>query len=312
MSCTSPSTITPVMAAADSNAAGRPACLRFPLNPDLRRNRASSAAGPLLQNASTSENILEGKIPLVTGVFVDQLRTLPHGNHCGPGFRPNRRIVDREFVLKRVRADACEAFDHMQARAGPPEVEFGGKVCGVDNKRVAFPMPAGITHPLADARGDVWAPVERNAAMFVDHLVENRHISSSLDNLHLVVVRARHYGQRACRQNAALRKRPVFVRVRTGPSKLGFPVLGVAGLSMLLPPRPQGRTPAVGWIYNQRRAPGSDNRVSPVVPELVVGNNAAGRVLQPSLLRVDELTIRASIFFPFKGRRFVIRQKLFP
>src|SRR5438477_2409844 len=312
MSCTSPSTTTPVMAAADSNAAGRPACLRFPLNPDLRRNRASSAAGPLLQNASTGENILEGEIPLVTGVLVDQLRTLPHGNHGGPGFRPNRRIVDREFVLKRVRGDAGEAFDHMQARTGPPEVEFGGEVCGVDNKRIAFPMPAGVAQPLADVLGEMWASVERNDAMFVDHLVKNRHISGSLDNLNIVVVGARNYGQRAGRQNAALRKRPVFVRVRTGTSKLGFTVLGRAGLSTLLPLRSQGRKPAVGWIYNQRRAPGSDNRVSPVVPELVVGNNAAGRVLQPSLLRIDEITVLALIFFPFKGCRFVIRQKLFP
>src|SRR5207248_8643173 len=73
-----------------------------------------------------------------------------------------------------------------------------------------------------------------------------------------------------------------------------------------------GRKPAVGWIHNQRRAPGSDHRVSAVVPELVVGSNAAGWVLQPSLLWIDEITILASIFFPFKGCRFVIRQKLFP
>src|SRR2546426_10325822 len=225
MSCTSPSTTTPVMAAADSNAAGRPACLRFLLNPDLRRNRASSAAGPLLQNASTGENILEGEIPLVTGVLVDQLRTLPHGNHGGPGFRPNRRIVDREFVLKRVCGDASEAFDHMQARAGPPEVELRGKVCGVDNKRIAFPTPAGVPQPLAHVLGEMRPAVERNDAMFVDHLVENRHISRSLDKLNIVVVGARKYGQGASRQNAALRKRSVFVRVSTRTSKLGFTLL---------------------------------------------------------------------------------------
>src|SRR5213593_3720542 len=141
MSCTSPSTTTPVMAAADSNAAGRPACLRFLLNPDLCRNRASSAAGTLLQNASTGENILEGEIPLVTGVLVDQLRTLPHGNHGGPGSRPNRRIVDREFVLKRVRSDACEAFDHMQARAGPLESDLGGEVGGAIKGGMPFQCP---------------------------------------------------------------------------------------------------------------------------------------------------------------------------
>src|SRR5437879_9832725 len=134
MSCTSPSTTTPVMAAADSNAAGRPACLRFLLNPDLRRNRASSAAGTLLQNASTGENILEGEIPLVTGVLVDQLRTLPHGNHGGPGSRPNCRIVDREFELMRLRGDACEACDHMQALVCRCEVVSGGIVCLVAHK----------------------------------------------------------------------------------------------------------------------------------------------------------------------------------
>src|SRR5437879_13007359 len=106
MSCTSPSTTTPVMAAADSNAAGRPACLRFLLNPDLCRNRASSAAGTLLQNASAGENILEGEIPLVTGVLVDQFRTLPHGNHGGPGCGPHRRIVDQELALERFEGDA--------------------------------------------------------------------------------------------------------------------------------------------------------------------------------------------------------------
>src|SRR5438093_11287114 len=101
----------------------------------------------------------------------------------------------------------------MQARACPPEVEFGGEVCGVDNKRIAFPMPAGVTQPLADVRGAMWASVEMNDAMFVDHPVDNRHICGTLDNLNIVAAWARKYGHGAGRQNAALRKRPAFVRV---------------------------------------------------------------------------------------------------
>src|SRR5437016_3156413 len=197
----------------------------------------ASAAAALLQSASTTENILESEIPLVTRVFVHHFRALLHGNHCGPGSRPDRRIVDREFVLKPVCGDACEAFDHMQPRAGPSEVDLRGEVCGVDNKRIAFPMSAGVTQPLAEVLAEMWARVERNDAMFVDHLVENRHVSSGLDNLNIVVVRARKYGQGACRHNAALRKRPVFVRVSTRTSKLGFTVILRTGVSTPLPLR---------------------------------------------------------------------------
>src|SRR5262249_46336988 len=51
--------------------------------------------------------------------------------------------------------------------------------------------------------------------------------------------------------------------------------------------------------------------MSTVVPELVVGNDAAGRVLQAAFRRIDEIAILATIFFAFKGRGLVIGQKRF-
>src|SRR5262245_1462808 len=94
-------------------------------------------------------------------------------------------------------------------------------------------------------------------------------------------------------------------------SKLGFTIRRRGRISKLLPRRRQGRKPAIGRIHDQRRALGPDNRISTVVPELVVGNDAARRVLQAAFRRIDEIAILATVFFAFKDRGFLTCQKRF-
>src|SRR5262245_42125695 len=130
------------------------------------------------------------------------------------------------------------------------------------------------------------ASVEWNHAMFVDHFIDDRHISRALKDLNVVVVRPGKYGQGARGLNAPLLKRAVLIRVRARTSKLGFTIRFLGGIGNLLPGWRQRGKPAIGRVHDQRRALGSDNRVSTVVPELVVGDDTARRVLQAALRRI--------------------------
>src|SRR5262249_1532877 len=149
-----------------------------------------SAAGALLVGTSAGENTLEGEVSLMTRVFVDLLLALLHGNYRSPRLRPDGRIVDREFVLKHTCRDAGEAFHDMQPPAGASEVDQRRQIGGLDNKRVAVPVPTRVASPLAEVLAEVCASVEWNDAVFMDHLVDNRHVSRSLEDLNIVVVRA--------------------------------------------------------------------------------------------------------------------------
>jgi hypothetical protein len=57
--------------------------------------------------------------------------------------------------------------------------------------------------------------------------------------------------------------------------------------------RRTGRKPAIGRVNDQRRAFRSHNLVAAVVPKLIVGNDAARRVLSSAFLRIDQVTRKA-------------------
>jgi hypothetical protein len=66
-----------------------------------------------LVRAGTTENPDKAVITLVTRVFIDRKLPLRHSNLRRPGPGPRRRVIDREFVQQRVRADARETFNQL-------------------------------------------------------------------------------------------------------------------------------------------------------------------------------------------------------
>src|SRR4029078_8444114 len=89
--------------------------------------------------ARAFEEVDEAVVPLVTGVLEDRPVEPAQRYFSRPGFRPRRRVVDREFVADPVCAHASEAFDDMQrvarqdvlssAPRTPSEIRRVGK-CG--------------------------------------------------------------------------------------------------------------------------------------------------------------------------------------
>src|ERR1700720_2998713 len=68
----------------------------------------------------------------------------------GPWPRPHRRIFDGDDVFERGWAGARPAFDQVQVLARALKIGLRTEVRHVDNKRITFPVPAGVTIPLAD------------------------------------------------------------------------------------------------------------------------------------------------------------------
>src|SRR6202011_5292618 len=99
-------------------------------------------------------------------------------------------------------------------------------------------------------------------------------------------------------------------RSGVGTSTLRLALLSRAEFDYLLPIRRHGRKSAIGRIHDQRRALCPHDLVAPVVPKLVVRDDAARRVHQTTNLWIDLITILASIFFLFKVRRFLVGKKL--
>src|SRR5713101_8809974 len=94
----------------------------------------------------------------------------------------------------------------MQVRAGTSESAVLREVRGVDYERVAFPMPDGVAGQIAYVPRRVRTPAQWHDPGAVDHLVEDHHMVGRLNDLHVVVVRARHHGRSGVEaQDAAFR-----------------------------------------------------------------------------------------------------------
>src|ERR1700730_16063767 len=116
--------------------------------------------------------------------------------------------------------------------------------------------------------------VERNDPRIVYHLVDDRDISRSLEQLDIVVVGARRHRRSGIEaEDAALRQRPVFMGVGVGPAKVGVVARGRNEVRSLLSFGRHRGKPAIGRVDDQRRALRSYDLVAAIPPELVVGGS---------------------------------------
>src|SRR5262245_226331 len=93
----------------------------------------------------------------------------------------------------------------MQRLAGSSEVRLFGEVCGVDDERIALPTASRVPSPLANVLGQMRTPVQRDHTSVVDHLVENHHVSGSLEKLNDIVIGTwKHRGSGVASQDTTL------------------------------------------------------------------------------------------------------------
>ena len=125
---------------------------------------------------------------MASGLLVDpiRLRALP-GQILPdrPRPRPRRRILDRDDVVDHVLVDTGPPFDEAQVLARPLPIRFRTEVGHVDDERIAFPVCAGITRPLADVPGKVWPIAHGNDALpslALTRVVEDRDGVTRLDD----------------------------------------------------------------------------------------------------------------------------------
>src|SRR5262245_52382498 len=189
----------------------------LPARTSLRRIRLFGLCG-LICGARSGENGGHRVVAFVAGIFVDRLVALAHRNNNGERPRPYARIIDGELVLQCVGIDTGEFLDEAQVRAGVRETRLAFEVDRFNDQRVALPVAPRITPPKRDV--PMWTSVERNDPRIVDHLVDDRDKSGTLEQLDIVVVGARRHRRSGIKaKDAALRQRPVFMRVGVGPAE---------------------------------------------------------------------------------------------
>src|SRR5712691_9116099 len=133
------------------------------------RIRPAALGELFFRHASAPQESHEAVIALMaSGLLVDaiRLRALP-GQILPdrPRPRPRRRILDRDDVVDHVLVDTGPPFDEAQVLARPLPIRFRTEVGHFDDERIAFPVCAGITRPLADVPGKVWPIAHGNDAL---------------------------------------------------------------------------------------------------------------------------------------------------
>ena len=128
-----------------------------------------------------------------------------------------------DLVVDRVLVDAREALDDVQLLALRNRSNTLGGHVGRDaalvvvagdvhDEGVAFPTTPGIAVPQAEARPEMRTPVERNDARFVDHLVDDRHVAGTLQDLVPRAVAGREDPARHATRDAPLPRRVKFTQ----------------------------------------------------------------------------------------------------
>src|SRR5260221_8222783 len=95
----------------------------------------------------------------------------------GPWACPRSRVFDGDLVFEGVRAGPRPALDQVQVLAGALKISLWTEVRHVDHERIAFPMAARVTIPLADVGRQVGTPVHEDVplpASPLTHVVEHR------------------------------------------------------------------------------------------------------------------------------------------
>ncbi|MQA28451.1 MAG: transposase [Luteitalea sp.] len=146
----------------------------------------------ILDGAGAGQDVRNRLVPLVTRILVEWLFRPDHVDLGRPASRVPRRVLDRELVEEGIGVGAGETLDQPHVRAGRPivgEVRYRpGEVGRLDDEGLTLPAAARIPGPLADRRWQVGAPIERDDADVVDHLVQQHHILGGLQHLHVRVV----------------------------------------------------------------------------------------------------------------------------
>src|SRR5262245_29446111 len=131
----------------------------------------------------------------MAGVFEEWTLASRHGNLHGPWLRKCFRVVDRELVQKRVGIKTLETFSQAHIFACATKSSSVCEVRRLDDERVAFPMASRVSFQLANLLRKMRPVFEWNDADVVNHLNQNRHVSGTLNNSNIVVVRSRkHWG----------------------------------------------------------------------------------------------------------------------
>src|SRR5262249_52873172 len=116
-----------------------------------------------------------------------------HWNLPGPASRERLRVIDGEFIEQRIRIGTRETFNEMQVLSRTSEVRFVGKIRGVDDERISFPMSTRVSHPLLDSLWKMRSSIHRNDARVVDLLVKDDDVSRCLYQLIVIVVAGRRH-----------------------------------------------------------------------------------------------------------------------
>src|SRR5262249_38522043 len=202
----------------------------------------------------------------MTGVLEKWIPASRDGNFHSPWFCKRVRIVDRELVQKRVGIKPLETFGQPHIFARATESSAVREVRRLDDERVAFPMASRVSFQLANLLRKMRPVFEWNDADVVNHLNQNRHVSGTLNNSNIVVVRSRkHWGPCECPSNAALCQPPAL-RTIEFTSAVRSKSLRLS----LSPCRRQRRNLSVIRIDDQRRPPCCDDLRSSIPPKVVI------------------------------------------
>ena len=233
----------------------------------------------LFAGAGARQEVDHVVVILVTRVLVHLLAgiDLVPRNQRRPRLRPGRRILDREFIVERVRVHAREALRDLESRGIGAPGRPRRRRCGNwwSRRPACLPSQWPRESPSHWCRffPDVRPPIHRNDARAMDHLRRDHHISGTLKNMKVVVVDGRQIRRRIGADDAAHRQ-------ARNPCKLsGSPALKRA-LAAAAPQRRflafrrqrhQRRDSAVRRIHDQRRAVVRRDFQSPRIhPVLVV------------------------------------------
>src|SRR5688572_17897831 len=119
-----------------------------------------------------------------------------------PRSRQHDWILDADFVLDRVLADARETLDDAQrlacgnattARTDDQHRRAAVEVRGLDDQRAPLPTTARFAKPRANRRTGTRPPVERDDARFVNQFEPDDNVARRLEDLDAAVVHEREH-----------------------------------------------------------------------------------------------------------------------
>jgi len=141
----------------------------------------------LLLSSSAAQHVAERVVAFVTRVLVDVLVGGVPRILSAPRFLPRLRIVDGETIEQGVGVHARKPLDDMQLFARALELCLVREVRGIDDERIALPVPNGVAHPFPDGRRYMLG-IHADDPNVMHHLDEDHDRRRRLHDLFQVVV----------------------------------------------------------------------------------------------------------------------------